>query len=170
MARLSMDDFKENTKQFSDVISSTWTDLLPHGCTLPELFRTGLPLDESLSLIGKKVKELSAQCKERCGCDCKSCYERWAKATNVLIEQQQLAKASKGDPTMLQWLGKARLKQTEPVPEGDIQPPVINIVGLQADQEKEIDALRKRLKALQKELPKETEGGDAVAGVEYSTE
>ena len=130
MAKLSIDDFRDNTVQFSNVISASWTDLLPHGCALPDLWRIGLPLDECLELIAKKQREVNSLCKERCNTDCKSCYERWSKATNVLIEQQQLSKASKGDPQMLQWLGKARLKQQEIAPKcDDITPPVINIVG-----------------------------------------
>ena len=129
----------------------TWLDFLPmtDGCTLPNLFRAGLPLSEVLTIIGLKEQTLSKECKKSCSCSVAECHRRWTDAAKAMVLIKQADKAAGGSDAMLQWYGKAVLRQSEPVEVAEeIVPSVINIVGLKAEQEKEIEALRGQMKAL----------------------
>ena len=153
--RLTLESYNAQCRIFSDVTikDKEWIDNLPNGCELPKLFKIGLDFDQCLELVNKNIKQVNKTCRAKCNLDCRTCYNRWSKVTNVLIESAQIEKATTGDSAMLQWLGKARLKQTEPLlDESILQPTQINILGLNANQEQEIDDLRNKLKSAQKQL------------------
>ena len=153
--RLTLESYSAQCRTFSHITikDKEWIDNLPQACELPKLFKIGLDFEQCLELVNKNIKQQNKTCRAKCNLDCRTCYSRWSKVTNVLIESAQIEKAAAGDSAMLQWLGKARLKQTEPLlDESILQPTQINILGLNASQEQEIDDLRKKLKATQKQL------------------
>lgn len=159
MARLTEIEAAEQAKEccykepveLSPQIQASWLDYLPQtkDCALPQLFRAGLPLDQVLEIVGIKEHVLSKSCKKSCSCSVAECCKRWADATKAMVLVKQADKAAGGSDAMLQWYGKAVLRQTEPVEVAEeIVPSVINIVGLKAEQEKEIESLRAQIKAL----------------------
>ena len=144
------------------VAVKSWLDCLPHGCELPDLWRTGKSLPDCLDLIDRTQKEQDKTCRATCRTTCQRCHDRWGDAARTLILQTQLKMAAGGNSQLLQWVGKAILRQTEPIPDNkSVFPAAVTIGGLDINQEDEIDDLRKQLKdALQKikELtPKEAE-------------
>lgn len=169
MARLSEDNIATNQVQSDKpvAVQKSWLDFLPHNCELPDLWRTGKPLEDCLEIIGQTQKSLNKQCKSSCKSSCTACHSAWQKAAAAMVLQKQVDRAFAGDAAMLTWYGKAVLRQQEPqTSEEQIVPSIINIAGLNVDQESEIDILRRQLIEAQRKLSeaqKADEGGDANA-------
>lgn len=141
-----MTDIRDRYRR--SAVESSWTDALPKGCHLPQLFGLGRSFDDLLQLMDISEPDQDKICKERCHCDsCYTCACKWSVARDLQLEKKQLEKALAGDPYLLQWLGKAWLKQTEPLPESSATAPVsVSVLGLNIDQEKEIKNLKLQLK------------------------
>lgn len=147
-------------------IRKSWLDYLPHGCELPDLFRTGKTLDECLDIVRLDAESLSKTCAAVCNTDCTVCHTVWQKASAAMVLQKQIDKAFAGDVSMLTWYGKAVLRQQEPqANEEQIVPSVIEITGLDVNQEAEIDQLRQQLVEAQRKL-KEVLGADNAGETE----
>lgn len=152
--RETLVDVQETPPNVSLVpVAKTWLDYLPHGCELPDLWRTAKPLSDCLEILNLKATELNKRCKELCHLNCTKCHLIWSKAAAAMVLQRQVDKAFSGDAAMLTWYGKAVLRQQEPLSNDEqIVPSIINIAGLDANQEKEIDSLRRQLDEAKRKL------------------
>lgn len=151
--KLNVKGWKEQCKQITPVQEArptkSWLDFLPSACALPQAFKTGTSLDELLDIIGKTETELDKKCKKCCHCTVAECHKRWQAATQSQILGKQIDKALAGSDSMLTWYGKAVLRQQEPAnDEEQVVPTQINILGLNANQEQELETLRAQIKAL----------------------
>lgn len=143
----------EEKKPIEAQAKATWVDRLPYKCDLPDLFKTGIALEDALDMVDIHQEEQDKKCTRLCRINCEKCHKIWTKAALTLVQQQQLEKAATGDSQMLQWVGKAVLKQAEALPESDdIVPTVINISGINAQQEEEIAQLKQALKEAYRKL------------------
>jgi hypothetical protein len=166
MARLSDENRGSLAFNAAPIIERehSWLDYLPRGCELPDLWRSGKSLDECLEILNTSSRSLNGKCKANCGISCQKCHLIWSKAAAAMILQKQVDKAFSGDAAMLTWYGKAVLRQQEPIANDEqIVPSVINIAGLDINQEQEIDTLRRQLDEAQRKL-NELEGSGNAKG------
>lgn len=153
MPRLTLDKYREQCKSIIPKIETpvivketSWLDRLPSKCDLISLFQTGKTLEECLDLVGTNIGKQNKCCRESCHTTCQKCHKAWSEASKAIVLQRQVEKASSGDSQMLQWYGKAILRQQEPqVDTEECVPTVINISGIDANQEQEIDNLKREL-------------------------